>query len=166
MNKQKKIEWHAKRHETMSWLRENFPLVFGSAIKPLKVGIREDILTSNKEGMPQNKWIGCALRHYVHSCSYLSLMKLGATRFNLEGTPEGEVNAEEAECAKQALEDYKKKLKTQSRQIKAQRQALREKAKKEAATQPIPITHAAPVNTSGRKILTLKRRHPEIEHSN
>lgn len=133
MSTQKQIEWQTKRHEATIWLRETFPLLFSSDMKPLKVGIRQDIVAANKEGLPEEKWIDCAIRYYVHAYAYLRLIKPGAIRFNLEGMPDGEVSEEDAAHAKQAFDAHKKKVKDNSRQMKEQRRILREQAKKEAA---------------------------------
>lgn len=133
MSKQKPIEWHANRLEAMIWLRENFPLLFSSEIKLLKVGIRQDIIATNKKDMPKEKWINCAIRHYVHNYSYLKLMKQGALRFNLEGMPENEISEEDAARAKEVLNTQKKQVAVNARQIRSERRVLQEKTKKEPA---------------------------------
>lgn len=163
MNKQKQSEWYAKRLEAIVWLRETFPLVFTSNIKPLKVGIRQDILALNKEGMPGEKWIGYAIRNYVNAHTYLKLMKPGAQRFNLQGMPEGEVNKEDAERAKMALDVNKKKMVANCKKLKTERLMLREGAKKEVAI-VVPAILEIPANTNGKKILTLKKKIPETLH--
>jgi len=162
MNKQKKLEWYAKRLQAMVWLREAFPLLFSSDPKLLKVGIRQDIVAANKEGMPEEKWIGIALRNYVHSYAYQKRMKPGALRFDPEGLPAGEVSEEEAARAKEACNAYKKKVAANYKQIKAERQNLRDKEKKAAIAVVIPTLPEPQANISGRKILTLKKRSPDI----
>jgi sRNA-binding protein len=46
--------WFAKRRQTLIWLMEQFPLAFSNGIKPLKVGIHQDIFESNAGGVAAN----------------------------------------------------------------------------------------------------------------
>lgn len=113
--------------------------------------------------MPEEKWIGYAIRNYVHTHAYLKLMKPDAQRFNLQGMPEGEVNKEDVERAKSALDINKKKMTANCKQLKTVRLALRETAKKEVAI-VVPAILEIPANTSGKTILTQKKKIPEALH--
>ena len=158
MNKQKQIEWHSNRGKAMVWLRETYPCLFSSITKPIKLGIHEDIISENKEGMPEKAWINHALRYYVNSTTYLKHMKPGASRFNLAGIPDGKVSEEAALFAKKALKDHKNTWAEKARKIKSAGLVLENKENKGAET-TISLISPSPSNT--RKILTLKKKSTE-----
>lgn len=95
------------------------------------MGIRQDIVATNKEGLPEERWIRIALRNYVHSHAYQKRMKPGALRFNLEGLPAGEVSEEDAVRAKEAFNAYNKKVAAKYKQIKSDRRELQNKEKRQ-----------------------------------
>ena len=116
---QDRQSWFAKRHEALLWLMANFPLAFFNGVKPLKVGIHQDIFNANQEGMPAKRWVKYALKHYVTSHTYLSGLEAGAVRFDLQGMPHGLVSEQEAINAKALRLRMDKKM--NSRPPKTQR---------------------------------------------
>jgi ProP effector len=77
--------------------------VYEGRRRPLKVGIKQDILAALAKAAPVSKpvrdRIAVALRSYVSNRVYLSRMRAGAARVGLDGKPAGTVSAEEAQHA-------------------------------------------------------------------
>ena len=48
---QDRQSWFAERHETLLWLMANFPLAFFNGVKPLKIGIHQDIFNAEQEAL-------------------------------------------------------------------------------------------------------------------
>ncbi len=128
MGKQSNVEWTAQRVQAMAWLRESFPTIFSLDIKPLKIGITQDILATQLDGAPDEAFIRRAIGYHVQSNFYLRRMKPGFYRFNIEGQPDGEVTEIEAALAKKILTARQKKSVQKATQIKIDRKVARDLA--------------------------------------
>ena len=160
MGKQDNIEWNQQRVQAMAWLRQSFPCIFSLDVKPLKIGITQDILATHLNGAPDEVWIRRAIGYHVRSHFYLKRIKQGAYRFNLEGQPDGEVTDVEAASAKEMLIACQKKYAQKAAQIKMERNAAKELAQAAALMKDVSEeTHtlAAP-DIGTKKILTLKKK--------
>jgi ProP effector len=92
-------------HDTIVVLADLFPAcfsVFQQCRKPLKVGIRDDVLAA-LNGAITAKEAGFALKVYTSNYHYLKACKEGAPRVGVGGEITGHVTAEEAANAKQRL---------------------------------------------------------------
>ena len=117
MGKQTNLAWNTNRVKSMQWLLNAFPLLFASQVKPLKIGIKQDIMDTNLDGMPDGKWVGAAIGYYVNSTVYLRCMKAGVARFDLQGIPSGDVTPEAATLARETLNSRKKKWNEAATQV-------------------------------------------------
>ena len=99
-----------RRQEALSWLREHFPETFSKKnLKPMKIGIYEDIFATKIEGIPAKKWTRLALRHYVNSHSYLNALQENTSRIDLNGNEAGVVTKEQSLLAENKLKQSKTK---------------------------------------------------------
>lgn len=142
----------ARVEAAQNLLRERYPDLFGNDPKPLKIGIHLELL----ERHPELDFVGLkrALTLHCGRFAYQKALKPGAARLDLEGQPDGEVTAEQAEIARQRLAELKAALKTK-KPTKSAAQATH-------APTPIPIPKPAPKPPeqppplAGRPILRLK----------
>jgi ProP effector len=91
---------------TITALADLYPAcfaVFQERRKPLKVGIREEVIAA-LAGAATAKEITLALRFYTANIWYLNACVEGAERIGLDGKASGQVSAEEADHAKQRLQ--------------------------------------------------------------
>jgi ProP effector len=92
-------------HDTIVALAELFRAcfsVFQGRRKPLKIGIRDDVMAA-LNGAISEKEAGFALKIYTSNSAYLRACKQGAPRIGLNGGVCGHVTAEEADNARQRL---------------------------------------------------------------
>lgn len=106
---QKKLE---NNKETLQFLNQKYPKCFflqGKA-RPLKIGIFQDLVKDLSESeIVSNRLLRTCLRHYTSSWRYLSSIKAGAARIDLQGQ-EGEiVEQDHAEHASAQLKESKLK---------------------------------------------------------
>jgi len=88
-------------HEGVNQLAALYPLCFFLAAelrRPLKIGIREDIIAQRPELQPSV--IVNALQNYTRCVPYWSTLKVGAARIDLDGNVAGEVTLEDEQAAK------------------------------------------------------------------
>jgi sRNA-binding protein len=89
----------------ITMLAERWPAVFAvrdAKRRPLAIGIRDDILAA----LDPKELVG-ALRYYCRSVGYLSHMRSGAWRHDLDGNVVGTVMAEEQAVAQAWLAEMK-----------------------------------------------------------
>ncbi|AHE65753.1 activator of osmoprotectant transporter ProP [Legionella oakridgensis ATCC 33761 = DSM 21215] len=92
------------RVEALRWLAATFPSAFDNTrqIRPLKVGIMNDILVHAEEaataGISRGK-LREAVVIFTRRIDYLASIKARETRVDLHGSPVGQVTEEEAERA-------------------------------------------------------------------
>jgi ProP effector len=89
----------------VSLLAEKWPCCFSipeSRRRPLKLGIREDVLASLDGAIPAGK-VSAALRWYVSSPEYQRRLVHGAWRVDLNGRPAGTVSEEDEAHARALL---------------------------------------------------------------
>lgn len=72
--------------------------------RPLKIGIRADLLAALPEIDPRD--LRDTLIDYCQGPSYRAVLTAGAVRIDLEGNPAGEVTAEEAESAAESVATF------------------------------------------------------------
>ena len=160
MGKQGNAEWTEQRVKATTWLSLSFPAIFSLDIKPLKIGITQDILAMNLDGAPDEALIRRAIGYHVRSHFYLRHMKLGAYRFNIDGLPDGDVTEIEAASAKAMLIARQKKSAQKATRIKIDRKVAKKLTAAAIVTNKVlENTHAltAP-ETGGKKILMLKKK--------
>lgn len=101
--KQRAKSKHA-RHCALQWLMHTFPQAFDNKerIRPLKLGIMEDILTHAEKaaeaGVSKSK-LREAVVIFTRRIDYLACLKAQEMRIDLTGAPVSQVSAEEAEKA-------------------------------------------------------------------
>ncbi|WP_242457939.1 ProQ/FINO family protein [Halomonas sp. YLGW01] len=96
------------------WYRRYPDAFFKGHVRPLRVGIHEDLLA--REPWPE-KLVRRALACYVHLPRYLKAVRQGAERVGLDGEAAGPVSEGEARYARKKLDE-----------LRAQQQAERRKA--------------------------------------
>lgn len=158
MGKQTDLAWNTNRSQAMLWLHNAFPLLFSPHVKPLKIGIKQDITDANLDGMPEEKWVGAAIGHYVRSTVYLRCMKAGVDRFDLQGLPNGDVTPEAAELAREMLSSRKKKWSEAAKQVKLTQKAVKDKMAVEARHSTPVVNDAHEVKASTKRTLALKKK--------
>lgn len=87
-------------------LLEAYPKTFDrSNVRPLKIGIQEDLIADEK--VSKNK-IKRALASYVRSLNYYRSLREGVDRVDINGEAAGQVTKEESDYAKQKLKEINK----------------------------------------------------------
>lgn len=112
--------------EVLAYLYQHYPHCFTSSgdIKPLKVGIFQDLVTRLAEGAPISKTqLRQALRVYTSSWRYLEATKEGVCRVDLDGQPGELIDAQQAEHAVKILVESKQKA-AEKRKTKQQAQKV------------------------------------------
>jgi ProP effector len=87
-------------HEGIDQLATLYPLCFFREYelrRPLKIGIREDIIAQHPELQPSV--IVSALQNYTRGVPYWSTLKAGAARIDLDGNVAGQVTIEDEQAA-------------------------------------------------------------------
>src|SRR5262245_15910366 len=102
-------------HETeefiIALLSERWPQCFSvyeARRKPLKIGIRDDIIAALAGAFPAEA-LCLALRFYTHNMVYLKHLLAGAWRYDLDGKPTGAVTKHEEQHARNLLATRLKK---------------------------------------------------------
>jgi sRNA-binding protein len=88
-------------HEGVDQLATLYPLCFfreHELRRPLKIGIREDIIAQHPELQPSV--IVSALQNYTRCVPYWRALKAGAPRIDLDGNVSGQVTLEDEQAAK------------------------------------------------------------------
>ena len=114
-------EHYAKAMQLIALLSERWPQcfsVYGRRSRPLKVGIRDDIIAA---GFDDD--VSAALRHYAGNFEYRKRLKAGAPRIDLDGNVAGSVSAAEAEFAERILAKWERRKQAQQH-IEAKMQAV------------------------------------------
>ena len=115
-------------HEGVDQLATLYPLCFFRAHelrRPLKIGIREDIVAQHPELQPSV--IVNALQIYTRCVPYWSTLKTGVARIDLDGNVAGKVTLEDEQAAK---------LKIAKAEGRAKAKEIEDRKKAEA--QPLP----------------------------
>ena len=93
----------------MNWLKTVFPKCFikGEGKKPLKVGVHEDVLAYCSEHYPtvSQYLLRRAVRMYALGTEYISSIKEGVHRVDLEGNPAGIVTEKDQTYADFTLKE-------------------------------------------------------------
>jgi sRNA-binding protein len=92
--------------ETLKAWKQLYPEAFSLPV-PLKVGVHEDLVAAGHE----KHVVGNALRYWATSPAYLHSLKRGGPRIALDGTPCGEVEADERLVARTKLDTIKRRPK-------------------------------------------------------
>ncbi len=136
--------------QAQNLLRERYSDLFGNDPKPLKIGIHLELLARH----PDLDFAGLkrALTLHCGRFAYQKTLKPGAARLDLEGQPDGEVTAEQAEIARQRLAELKAALKT--------KKPAKSPAPATPAPTPVPTPPPPPeppaAAVPGRPVLRLK----------
>jgi ProP effector len=120
MDKQQQIAIKKDKLQIIDWLIEHFPCAFfkkGSQIKPLKIGIFDDIIDfyERLDSPPfSKKALREALSYYSASPAYLSCQKENTARVDIYGNEVDVVTTEQAKYAYQRFQErYNKKKDTE-----------------------------------------------------
>lgn len=106
---QKKLE---NQKETLVFLNSKYPecFVLNGAVKPLKIGIFQDLAADLAEAeFVSKRLLRLSLRHYTSSWRYLSAIKAGVPRVDLSGADGDAVEEQHAEHASEQLKESKAK---------------------------------------------------------
>ena len=102
---------------------KSYPKAFsGVTVQPLKTGIHEDLAAEG--GLPDH-WIRRALAGYVRSPRYLRVLKTGAVRMDLAGNNAGFVTEEDAQHAREQLEEIRQQRLEKDKAIREQEEKKR-----------------------------------------
>ncbi len=97
----------AANQAAVAQISELYPNVFNrNAVKPLKIGIQEELLADEK--LSKGK-IKRALASYVRAPQYYKSLVAGVDRIDLNGEAAGQVTEQEAEHAKAMLKNLREK---------------------------------------------------------
>ncbi len=106
---QKKL---TNQKETLAFLSQTYPKCFflEGTVKPLKIGIFQDLAKDLAESeIVSNRLLRVSLRHYTSSWRYLSSVKTGTPRINLQGEDGEAVEQQHSEHAAEQLKESKAK---------------------------------------------------------
>lgn len=95
---------------------------------PLAIGIDKQVFAQMPE--VSKKSLRLAMRSHTISTRYLKEMEKANTRFNLDGTPAGEVTDENRKHAAESLRERFKKQAEQRKAAEAEAKAAEQRAKK------------------------------------
>ena len=91
----------------MKLLCDRFPQTFSRHDpRPLKVRVHAELLVALDAIEPRD--LQSALRAYTSTARYVSALRAGACRIDLDGKPAGTVTAEDEKAAKAKLAEFKK----------------------------------------------------------
>lgn len=95
----------------------------GEKKKPLKIGIKDDVMASAREIFPglSRRLIAATIRDYCTGANYLRCLVAGAARVDIKGTFAGFVSAEHASHAQKTLADIKSRSVRKAPATKAKR---------------------------------------------
>lgn len=111
---------------------ETYPKAFDrDNVRPLKIGIQEDILADEKVSKTKAKR---ALASYVRSPQYHKSLVAGADRVDLNGEPAGTVTEQEAEHAQTMLKQMRERRNERIKQQRAEQKHTGHKAPGKQAT--------------------------------
>lgn len=120
--------------EVLAYLVEQFPSCFAADenVKPLKVGIFQDLAQRLGENSPLSKTqLRQALRVYTSSWRYLDATKEGINRVDLDGQSAEVIDAQQAEHAAKLLAESKQKA-AEKRKARIQEQRAKQQETKAA----------------------------------
>ena len=101
-------------------LVENYPDVFNpDSPKPLKLGIRKKLFKTRPEWVTK-KALDRTLCNWTKRRAYLQALAAGGHRYNLDGTPAGEISAEHQANAKRRQHPPNKQPKSMKRKGSAE----------------------------------------------
>lgn len=113
----------AANQAAVAQISELYPNVFNrNAVKPLKIGIQEELLADEK--LSKGK-IKRALASYVRAPQYYKSLQPGADRIDLSGEAAGKVTEQEAEHAKKMLKEMRDKRQQRIQEEKEQQNSAR-----------------------------------------
>src|SRR5215472_16120843 len=96
---------HATNAAAIMLLQERWPKCFAiyeQRRRPLKIGIHNDLLIALNGTLPPLE-LSHALRAYTGNAYYLTMLRKGAWRLDLDGKPAGTVTAKDEASARQTL---------------------------------------------------------------
>jgi ProP effector len=122
MDEQKKL---ANSKEVLAFLASEFPKCFSlqAEAKPLKIGIFHDLSERLKDDARLSKrLLRMSLRHYTSSWKYLTSVKEGAHRIDLDGVDGDKIEKEHSDHAATQLQESKAKAAEKRQELKKQTQ--------------------------------------------
>lgn len=128
---------HVTPEQILNTLREQFPLAFPTppqAVRPLKRGIREDLLRALRETFPQPTLLK-ALAGYVNSPLYQAAVAQGGERVDLAGNPNGSVQEKHQAYATQWLVGWQQRQQVKAERRQAHEETLHQQVEQKAKRQ-------------------------------
>lgn len=116
INNQQKNCSRQQRLRALKWLQHQFPAAFDISlrIRPLKIGILEDIMQYSEIAAEQNisrSKLREAVMLHTRRLDYLVTLKLQEVRIDLRGNPIEQVSCEDAQQATQKIKILSEKSK-------------------------------------------------------
>lgn len=150
--------------DVISYLAEHFPACFslqGNA-KPLKIGIFQDLADQLKEEPRiSNTLLRSSLRHYTNSWRYLSAVKEGVLRVDLQGQEGEAIEKEHADFAQKQLEESKARAAERRKEQVQQRKAKATADGKDNAEKKFSKKYTTSRPKSDQKTT----RHPKVKRA-
>lgn len=130
-NAQSRSKNRVANQAAVTLMCETYPKAFDREnVRPLKIGIQEDILADEKVSKTKAKR---ALASYVRSPQYHKSLVAGAARVDLNGEPAGTVTEQEADHAQTMLKQMRER---RNERIKQQRAEQKPPGRKAGAKKP------------------------------
>lgn len=101
-----------------------YPEVFGSHIRPLKIGIANDLMAAHP-ALPK-KLMHTILGGHTRRVAYIAALAAGGPRYALDGTPSGEVTEQERSDARARLKTIRESKQENQLAEKARSQILKD----------------------------------------
>ncbi|UYM14046.1 ProQ/FinO family protein [Endozoicomonas euniceicola] len=105
---------HKQRLAMFKRLQKHWPDLFAFPPKPLKVGIREDLIADLEGKGESSEWLAAALQQYVRSLPYHRAVAKGDKRYGLNGEAE-EIQENQKEFARVRVAHITKRMKTRAK---------------------------------------------------
>lgn len=103
------IRWHVNQDQIRKVLWDRFPYVFTGELRPLKIGITNDIVEA-MGGSVDKRHVIRLISNRVNNVAYNKVVASGGPRYDLNGQPSGEVSPKEQAFAIEWLEKRRAEL--------------------------------------------------------
>lgn len=174
INRKQRVQSKSARIEALNWLSLRFPEAFDNTtmIRPLKLGIMEDILNHAEEaktaGISKSK-LREAVVIYTRRIDYLICLKAKEMRIDLQGQAVSMVNEEDAERAALKIRKRIEKTTKSARKILASKAPIQNNKTKDqtevtVAAEPLfqyphrANLHPLPVESNRRAQVVIKQK--------
>lgn len=116
LTKEEQLQRRQENSDVLNWLEQSFPKCFTlKNQKPLKIRIFQDIIHTDKEGLPSSTALRRALTAYTHKLSYHQAIVYQIDRINLQGEAEGKITDEQKAFSTEHIKRIENKRKARIR---------------------------------------------------